>query len=245
MDESKVPVIVTNRHVLEDVSNAAFCLTLKDAAEEPMYGSHKRVPFSQVQDRCLYHSDPAVDLAVMFVGDILNDLQASGVGVYFRTLSRDQLPGGVVLDSIEYFEQVRMVGYPNGIWDEFNNLPISRRGYTATPYSKDYDGSKEFVLDAASFPGSSGSPVFLDDQNSAALHEGSIALRTRFALLGVLSHFFVYTAEGEIKSRKIPTSLKLVPETEVPLHLGLCVKSSLILDFEAQVVAKARKSLGQ
>lgn len=36
-----------------------------------------------------------------------------------------------------------------------------RRGITATNINFDYNGKKEFVIDAACFPGSSGFPVFI------------------------------------------------------------------------------------
>lgn len=52
-----------------------------------------------------------------------------------------------------------MVGYPDGIWDEFNNQPIVRRGITATHPKNDFNGKGEFLIDAVCFPGSSGSPV--------------------------------------------------------------------------------------
>ncbi len=53
-----------------------------------------------------------------------------------------------------------MVGYPVGLWDSVNNMPILRRGSTATLLDWTYEGRQEFVIDAACFPGSSGSPVF-------------------------------------------------------------------------------------
>ena len=45
--------------------------------------------------------------------------------------------------------------------DEVNNKPVVRKGITATDIRLDYNGRKEFLIDAACFHGSSGSPVFL------------------------------------------------------------------------------------
>ena len=56
-------------------------------------------------------------------------------------------------------EDVLMIGYPNGLWDTTHNMPIIRRGTIATDIKLDYNEKKEFVIDAACFPGSSGSPV--------------------------------------------------------------------------------------
>ncbi len=44
-----------------------------------------------------------------------------------------------------------MIGYPNGIWDEANNMPIIRRGITATHPNFNYNGKPEFMIDAACF----------------------------------------------------------------------------------------------
>jgi len=57
-----------------------------------------------------------------------------------------------------------MVGYPIGLWDEKNNYPIFRKGITATHPANDYNGKSEFMIDAACFPGSSGSPVYIIDE---------------------------------------------------------------------------------
>ena len=54
-----------------------------------------------------------------------------------------------------------MIGYPIGLIDEYNNKPIVRKGITATTYNIDYNGKKEFLIDIACFPGSSGSPIFI------------------------------------------------------------------------------------
>ena len=62
---------------------------------------------------------------------------------------------------IGLIEDVLFVGYPNGMFDKANNLPVARRGITATPATVDYGGRPVFLIDASVFPGSSGSPVFL------------------------------------------------------------------------------------
>jgi len=57
-----------------------------------------------------------------------------------------------------------MIGYPNGLWDHVNNLPLIRRGITASHPGVDYqiegqNGPGVTVIDMACFPDSSGSPV--------------------------------------------------------------------------------------
>jgi len=44
-----------------------------------------------------------------------------------------------------------MIGYPSGLWDTKNNLPIVRKGITATTPYFDYNGKREFLVDIAAF----------------------------------------------------------------------------------------------
>src|SRR5207247_2646715 len=84
-------------------------------------------------------------------------------------------------------ENVITVGYPDGRWDQVNNRPIVRRGITATPLSIDYEGRREFLIDAACFPGTSGSPVFLLEEGLFNFAPDQPLHQTRFRLAGVLS----------------------------------------------------------
>mgnify|MGYP003291781313 CR=1 FL=1 len=47
-------------------------------------------------------------------------------------------------------------------YDKKNNLPLVRTGTIASHPRKDFNGLPQFVIDAQVFPGSSGSPVFID-----------------------------------------------------------------------------------
>jgi hypothetical protein len=75
-------------------------------------------------------------------------------------------------------DQVAMIGYPNGLWDDTNNYPIIRQGHVATSPQVDYKGKKEFLLDIALYPGSSGSPiVFIEEKQFIYLGELNDKLR--------------------------------------------------------------------
>jgi hypothetical protein len=55
---------------------------------------------------------------------------------------------------------VLFIGYPDGRYDQANNLPILRAGKIASLPKVDFDGKPEFLIDAQVYRGSSGSPVF-------------------------------------------------------------------------------------
>ena len=103
-----------------------------------------------------------------------------------------------------------MIGYPNGIWDATNNMPILRKGITATHPNIDYEGRLEFLIDAACFPGSSGSPVFLFNTNGWTNRDGSMSLGSRVKLLGVLSSGPQHTTTGEVRIVTVPTQQRAV-----------------------------------
>ena len=125
-----------------------------------------------------------------------------------------------------------MVGYPIGIWDSTNNMPVFRTGITATHPGIDYEGRTEFMIDAACFPGSSGSPVFLFNIGSYPTKDGGLTVGTRVKLLGALYAGPQFSARGEVSVENIPTAQRLVTSSSLPANLGLVVKAQRIADFD-------------
>jgi V8-like Glu-specific endopeptidase len=234
--ERYVQVIVTNRHVVRNMSIGELRLTLADAQGKPQFGKHEVFRFEQLQNWCEYHPDPEVDLAIIYIAVIINTVNAQGKSVHFITLNQSHFPSPDLIDSLTAFEEVIMAGYPNGLWDSANNLPIVRRGYTATPYARDFKGKSEFMIDAACFPGSSGSPIYLANEGSYSTKDGSIVIGSRFALLGILYAGPTITATGELDVEPIPTDTKTV-KTALMIHLGQCVRAERLRDFE-KIIAK-------
>lgn len=125
-----------------------------------------------------------------------------------------------------------MIGYPNGIWDFKNNMPIVRRGITATNPKLDYNGLPIFIIDCACFPGSSGSPVLIFNQGSYTDARGNINLGTgRVILLGVLFAGPQHIAEGEIKTIDLPLKQAQISLSHIPNNLGFVVKAQKLFDF--------------
>ena len=130
-------------------------------------------------------------------------------------------------------EDVVMVGYPTGIWDRVNNMPIIRRGITATHPNLPYNGREEFMIDAACFPGSSGSPVVLFNETGYIDRNlRRYVPEPRVYLLGVLYAGPQFTATGEIKVVDVPTQKRPVAFSDIPINLGLVIKSRRILELE-------------
>lgn len=109
-----------------------------------------------------------------------------------------------------------------------------RKGITATSLTFDYNGKKEFVIDMACFPGSSGLPVFLErDGFTREDSKNGIVFKTihLYSFLGLLYAGPQTTANGEIKTVDIPTSTKDISETKLMMNLEYVIKSQRIMEL--------------
>jgi len=233
-DDGWVPAIVTNRHVTKGAVSGVFHITRRASNGTPDFGNYEKIVTNSLQKLIIYHPDPTVDLAVILLGPILSQWAHDPNRFFFVTLNRDNLANTDLLDSLTPMESVVMPGYPNGLWDEKHNMPIIRRGITATHAAVDLNGKPEFLIDAACFPGSSGSPVFLADIGSYTSNMGGLAIGNRLALLGVLYAGPQFTSQGEV-IRVVPTSTDFIAISQSMMNLGYVIKAEKILDFEDEI----------
>lgn len=155
-----------------------------------------------------------------------------GKTIFIKPLSFELLDISKKHDELDALEEVIMVGYPNGLWDAVNNKPIFRRGTTATHPNLDYLGKKEFVIDAACFPGSSGSPVFIYNKGTTPVKSGGMLMKGRLKLLGVLYAGPYMTVTGNIITVDIPTSQTSMALTDTMINLGYVIKAERIAELE-------------
>lgn len=230
--ENNVPCIVTNKHVIRGAIRGKFYLSKKTASGEPDLGQHFPVEFDNFESMWIGHPDPNIDLAIFPLGPILNQAKTQGIEAYYVILTEENLANEMLLNSLPTMEEIIMIGYPNGIWDEKHNLPIIRKGITATHPKLPYNGKAEFMIDAACYPGSSGSPVFLANIGSYVSDTGALCVGTRIALLGTLYAGPQHTATGEVKIIEVPTDTKPISISTIPNNLGLVIHAKKVLDFE-------------
>jgi V8-like Glu-specific endopeptidase len=232
-DDQHVPVIITNKHVIEGASKGRFILTLQDSDGGPNVGSNHGFEIDNFQSFWRPHPDTSVDLCAMPIAHLIRLAEQQGKQFFYVTFDKSLIPTASEIDDMMGMERITMVGYPNGLWDQVNNLPIFRQGVLASNYKRDWNGKKEFLIDAACFPGSSGSPVMLFDIGSHQTKKGNFFGSSRIKLLGVLYAGPQHTVEGEIKVEMVPTQQKAVSIAGIPNNLGIIIKSERLLDFES------------
>ncbi|MDG4813473.1 serine protease [Hydrogenovibrio sp. 3SP14C1] len=230
--DQHVPVIITNKHVVSGATKGRFLLTLQDATGGPSVGTCQAFELDSFEQRWIPHPDPDIDLCAMPIATLLREAEQRDQKFFFVTIDKEYLLSKSEIEDMIGLENITMVGYPNGLWDRKNNLPIFRRGVLATDYKYDWNGNKEFLIDAACFPGSSGSPVMLFDVGSYQTRKGTFMGSTRIKLLGVLYAGPQHTVEGEVKVVLVPTQQKAVAVAGIPNNLGIIIKAEQLLAFE-------------
>lgn len=231
--KTAIPCVVTNKHVLENSVECSFQLTIKKENGEPDIGNYRTIVYQDFADKWIPHPDEEVDLAVFEVGRLIDKTYKQGIVFFWVPLDLKIIMRKEELAELSILEDIIMIGYPNSIWDEKNNLPIIRKGITATHPGYNFNGKDEFVIDAACFPGSSGSPVFIANLGSVKDKYGNITVgESRIILLGILYAGPQHTVEGDVKIVNIPTTQKAVTFAGIPNNLGYVINAYKLFDFE-------------
>ena len=203
-DRAKL-LLISNKHVLlgaQEKSNPKGILTIKlnrkKADGTPDFGNVRTFDHDE-HEPVFTHPDPEVDLACIDVSRITH------TDAFLMYLNQDLLKP-INYERVAVGRDVIFVGYPANYYDKVNNLPLIRKGTIASMPNVDFNGKGQIVLDAQIFPGSSGSPVFVDWDN-------------KYSLLGVISD--MVTRNSELQKLPVNTHQLGVKEA---LGLGIIIK---------------------
>ncbi|CAM8655116.1 S1 family peptidase [Sphingobium cupriresistens] len=234
-DDVVYPTLVTNKHVVDGAVSIGltFHVTV-DGNKSPLPGAGRTVALRANQLPIIRHPVAGVDLACIPLAGIMTAAQNEGWRPYIKCLEETHLPDASLLADLGSIEDILMVGYPTGIVDATNNFPVIRRGITSTPYAADYQGKKEFLADIPVYGGSSGSPIFLMNEGAYSTSD-ALVMGSRFALLGVLYAGHTETVNGHIVAEPIPSNLGPVAKVKHMINLGLCIKSSMLVDLGTEL----------
>lgn len=222
VNNSGVYTIITNKHVVKnsDFTTLYFkyqtdtCDEFKDATIK--FSSKLWIPHPM-----------KLDLAMLRLNDIADKInehfETNKIPLYIRWFCEDLIPNSEKAKTLNYIEDILVIGYPDGKYDKFNKLPIAKRGITATPCMLDFNSNPEFLIDSAIYPGSSGSPVIIYNPSSY-IENGVYKVGTRLMLIGINHSTYLSSAFKNNQAND---------EIQVPSNLGICTNASRLLDFKS------------
>lgn len=249
-----IPVIVSNRHVAKEVVETRVVFTLAGCDSLPSPEKYTL----RIDNRAfpwINHPDESVELSVLPIAPALRYMEERGKKPFFFAFNSSYIPDDEYLKSITQTDEVTMIGYPGGLWDDVNNQPIFRRGTLATSPSKNFGGRREFLIDMPVYWGSSGSPVLLFSEGvyfdrSRGMGADGIILGGRLKLLGINYATITNTVTGKVVPVPVPTvaednepvvgdgsskgkqKFSLEAKTGIPNNIGIIIHASRLKEME-------------
>ena len=222
--------LATNRHVVEGSSHGCFLFTHSDTQGRPILGRQSQLNVGGDAWQWTFHPDDGVDIAVYPMSSLINHVRSQGVDPMRVSIPVESFPSDEELDTVPDIAEVVFLGYPVGIYDRVNNIPVVRTGTTATPVTIDYESRPVFLIDASIYPGSSGSPVFL--YNTAGIwrdRDGTLEMaRISIKFLGLVASVFLHKDNSPIRVEEMPAQLRAWAETTQMIDLGFVYKARTI-----------------
>jgi hypothetical protein len=130
-------------------------------------------------------------------------------------------------------EDIVTIGFPNGFWDEYNNMPVVRKGIAATHPKLNYKGQEALWVDITIYPGMSGSPVFILGYGLEFYKGGGESQGAKTYFLGILSKMVKYS------KHKSGIEVTFIPEDKLDNYvlsvlssLGYVIKATKLEDFD-------------
>lgn len=232
--------LVTNRHVVTGAGHMRLAFLTVAGAQSPHEPEKVLVGIPNVQNSCVFHEDPNVDIAVIPFGGIADKYSKRGTPLHYKTIPPDIYLTESKSKEMSAIEEVTIIGYPRLLRDEQTLTPIVRRGITATPIDQEFQGMRGFLVDAAVFEGSSGSPVFVYNAGPCST-PGGIAIGHRLVFLGILAK--LVSGSGHTPSTNRHNTEEASAPSEVPgagdADAGMAKYTNLGLVFSAQCVHEA------
>ncbi|MBE6140782.1 MAG: serine protease [Firmicutes bacterium] len=226
-NDKTYPILVTNQHVLNYNSQETVNLKIH-IIDENTIRSNLEIEF---KTEWIFH--PNQDLAFCFVNPFFETIkQRFNKEVFYVPIQQNFIYSDDMLRELSAVEETIMAGYPIGLSDEHNNYPIFRKGITASHPALDFNNTNVGLVDMACFPGSSGSPIFIINENGYSDKNGNHYLgRKRIIFLGILYSGPIMNASGKIEVREIPTVHEAYSNTQIMINLGYYIKAEELLNL--------------
>ena len=241
-DGKEGPFLVTNKHVVAGTQEAQVTFSLGEGDGEesqPRLGESYTVTMSQGAWSWTGHPSDSVDIAIMPLAGLVEHISDLGIDLFYKSIPTTLIPNEDELSEMDAVEEVLFIGYPSGIYDSSNNLPIARKGTTATHPAVDYESRPTFLIDASVFPGSNGSPVFVYNRGSLQTRDGRLVSGQRLHFLGVLSRVYRREDDGTIVFEEVQNSLRPKIRTQQMIDLGIVHKGKCVVEAIEHLLRQA------
>lgn len=233
-------LILTNKHVVRGASVVNFILSSAPSVadlddEHQPKGRIDHPVIWPLHENLIPHANSDIDLCAIDVTVPYGHLLQSGRQLRSMCLDSTWIVQPEDRKNLRDIEQVLVIGYPIGLWDSHNNMPIARRGTTATHPAARYAGKRDFLVDVAAFQGSSGSPVFTYESPMFRQSDGSLTPGTKVSFIGVVWGVVERTVTGELQAIEIPSSTAQVPVLQASLNLAIALHADAVRDIDELV----------
>jgi len=228
----EVPVIITNKHVVNNNNQEEVSCFLHVKNKNKIVNKGINIT---LKTKWYFHKNQ--DLCFCFIAPLFQEIkEKQKKDVFYVGITEDLIWDNVELEKLSMVEDITMVGYPNGLWDKNNNLPLFRRGITSSHPAIDFNNKNIGAVDVACFPGSSGSPIFVLNEDGYTDKKGNSYLGgKRIIFLGVLSKGPHFNAKGKLIIENIPTQQSVSALTPAMINLGYYIKATEILIFKSKI----------
>lgn len=201
--------LVSNKHVFVDPAyqiSLVFTKRQHDSVE-PSLGNVTSISQSGFSGGYVAHPDSSIDLACVNI----STFGEPSLGLYFRHFSHQHLVDDTS-QPLSIGQDVFFIGYPENRFDVVHNLPLLRKGCITSAPNVDFNGKKQFLIDAQVFQGSSGSPVFAPTGGE-------------FKIAGVISQTMIKNSILQV----VPVAT--APFIQQPIGLGIILKVALLKEL--------------
>ncbi len=211
--ESSKILLVTNKHVITKCNSAKIYVTVNNYNSNVVENI-----ILDIKLKDIVHFQQEYDLCVIDITDIYNDLIKDNYEPQIKFIEKENIL--IDYSNLQLIQEVIMVGYPSGLIDTFNNKPIIRTGTTATNINNRFENKDIFLINVATFMGSSGSPIFIVDKNG------------KISLIGI--NFECRNHNTKVNKKKKDQSSKVIGYVDIPNNIGVVLNSKIIKDFLSQ-----------
>ena len=223
--------LITNRHIVlqKDFMNREslpelFTFYMRKLGDSSLLWEPIQLSANELRKRLKIFEDSTIDVVAIDVQDLLMKKTMSDKSVIqWQGVSKNDLPDENP-QNIQVTDDVSIVGFPLGFYDNLNLFPIVKTGSIASRWGFGYNGNPYFLIDAKLFPGSSGSIVISKPANFMVDTSGTLfsSKSKQYIFLGI------YSGEPHLMPTETFDTGDLIIQKKRKYDVGIVWYSSLI-----------------